>query len=358
MPYGTPAALNTFRLGAYQLEAFAPEEIEDELKAQWKFWFFADGTYVPQPGIVTMPPLSLSFKLNGPEALAASMLLRALATTASTTPIRLRWGQLPPAASVPNPTGAGNLFNPGGLSGNFLDLDGFVLSARRTIRQKILTMTVSFRPVVDHARTPGAGSTLGPTFTDDQTPLVLDAIAQANASLTVIQQATATINGITAQANAALQPLNDVMAAVESTVSDAQSAISAAGSLAAMPVNVASSVAHEAASALSLFPTAVQTFKQQVLAPPAALVTGTPALLLNAAGLQALAATNDLEDQTRTIATTFPPIAGRYVTRQGDTLAGLAAIFKVTIAAIVAVNPGLSAATLAPGKTINIPRGT
>lgn len=324
MALGTPDQVKAFSLGGFTLEAMAPEEFRTGLTATFKFFFFKSGDPVVQKGRVTPDPITLSFRLHGPDAVDAELFLRAMA--AQQKEIDLAW------------------------LGRF-SFRGYLTQVGDFSHTRLwATGSITFQPTKDTSQA-GNGAALESKFQRSGLPIGnwLDALKDAANALNGF------IADLREQVDSVFQPLVDIKAALDLVNTEIQLAVEAAGSVLAIPYQTASELASSIDDTLGALPAARDSLFDTVLAPTIPLLQGTSAKLAEAAGLGALVALDDADDALLNLANTLAPEPLAYRSQYGETTQDVADIFEVALPDLLALNSNLGAGPIPAGTVVRIP---
>jgi LysM repeat protein len=327
MPLGTPELLDTFVLGGAQLQASAPEQLHDGLKAAFKFFFFAKGDPTVQPGRVTPKPITLDFKLNGPDALSTMQFFKRM--TAQQQEIPLKWTDR-------------------------INFSGYLTDFDATYTQKVVTGTLTYQPVKDLANKDALPGNLKDGSTASPTENLKDALDNATTASTNISSLLTDLqNTFTTD----LGPVFSVLNTGNDLLAQVNSALSTYYEVASIPYEVASQFGDLAKGFLIQLPSAFLAINNLILAPVVPLLQGTDDYLAKALAEQASWQFEDLGTNVSLLAQYLSPQPLIYTVVHGDTLQAIADLFGVLLASLLHINPGLSDASLTAGSQLAIPSG-
>ncbi len=334
MPLGTPDVLDSFILGGVKLTSAAPEQFKEAVKSWRRYFFFRNGDPIVQQGRVIPRPITLDFKMNGPDALDNMRFFKRMAMQSQEIPF----------------TWAG-AFN----------FTGYLDEFEATYAQKVVTGTLTYQPIKDLANkdaTPGALV---------QTPV------QRTAALTdAMGQVT---NAVGTQAVTGFLGLGDMLSNIEGVistdlssvygfissaqdvVSQINDAISTYYDITSIPYEIVSSFADLANSAIALIPSAVDALNNNILDPGTPILQGTDDYLAIGWGETGLSLLDDSSVGLSLIVQTLAPQPLTYVVAEGDTIQGICDLWGVLVATFLSVNPGINDTTLTVGITVVIPNG-
>ena len=328
MPLGSPELLDTFMLGGYQLKANAPEEFHESVKAAYRFFFYKNGPTKVQKGRVIPGPIRLSFKFNGDQALNAARFLKQMCKEQEA--VKLSWAK-------------------------WFSFDGYLTEFDFTHRQKTVTGTLTYQPTTDYLRHDFSG---GLTADFARSGPAIDPAQVTNALgglLGFLATVEAAVNSLKDMVNDTFAPVFAAIEAANDAVTIVQRTIQTFGDIASIPFQTLNELWVVTQDAIDLVPGAVTYIKNSVVDPVIPILEGTMDYIAQGFALAGLTALDDVETNLGIVANGIKPAAGQYEVEDGDSLDIVADLFSVGVGEILQLNPGLSAATLTPGKVIKVP---
>lgn len=324
MALGTPEQVAAFSLGGYTLEAMAPEAFRTGITVTYKFFFYKKGEPVVQKGRVTPNPITLDFRLKGPDAVDAELFIRAMA--AKQEAVTLSW------------------------------LDRFSFKGYITLvgdfshTRLWVTGSITFQPTEDTSAA-GSGMALGSKFqrSGESIGSWLDALKDA------INGLNNAIADLKQWVDDLLQPLRDVATAIDLINAEVLGLSQQVGDIAAAPYQALSELAGTIDDAITLLPIARDDMYAKVLAPVIPLLQGTTNDLAQSAALGSMVVLDDAEDGLWNLRNAIAPEPLIYKSQYGDTPQDVADIFGVTLGALLALNSTMGAGPIAAGTLVKIP---
>lgn len=341
MPAGTPEELDSFRLGSVQLQARAPEELKECVKATFKFFFYKNGPTIVQKGRVTPDPITLSFKFSGAGSLGAAQFLKQMMIVQEEIP----------------------------LSWMTFAFKGYLTQFDFGYRQKEVNGTLTYQPIdLGDAKTAGSAAALGstavarPTLVEIGLPEATLAVritffeALFGDALNALGEAIEFLGGIKDQVQAAFDGLLDLLDQIDTFSDGVNAAVSAVLDIAAVPLQIAAQIQDTATNLLSVF-THVRDGVADLFSPTTPLLGLAAQFMMEAQIAVGLAEMDKMETALLLTRSAFTQQYVRYVFTDEDTLMTVAESFGLSAPDILAANPGLRPSDVQGGLNVSIPTG-
>ncbi|MBO9542708.1 LysM peptidoglycan-binding domain-containing protein [bacterium] len=327
MPLASSEDLKIFKLGTYTLQAEAPEELEEGVTAAFRFFFFKQSKPLVQVGRVTPDPITLNFKFNGDWALDAARALKRM--TEEQRLIPLKWA-------------------------NRFDFRGYLTSFRFRYTQQLVTGTLTYQPISDE-KLPGAFNAPAGAPVPDKAGRLTEVNEHFDDAFKTKETLASHLLAIKALVADNFSPITSALEACNDTLRMVSDTLSTVADIAAIPFQLGAEIATTINSTIGLLPAARNEFFAKVLAPVTPLLQGADAAVAKASAEFALVAIDDLEIALLNLLDSLSTVPVEYVVQVEDTLEQIADWFRVTIEAILQMNPSLSASTLVPGLRLKVP---